>query len=228
MARLLHAKNVLPLCSIPEHVQTNITHKKSQTMKRHSMALTLSCALFLTFTLTAQSTFIHPGKITVRAGVGIVPTYTGSNAETNTPPLYFQAGYNVSNKFSLNAFAGYSSASTGARFFSDGLATYLTNKSLMTGLRAELRHEWTDRLEMYGGGLIGYNRTFINEYNSATHQPYTRVNTEPTPYNPNAPKGQLLYSGFLGASYFMSKNIGVYGEVGYGISIASVGFTFRL
>lgn len=214
--------------SISKQFQISFTHKESQTMKKFSLAFSLCSALLLGFTLSAQSSFIYPGKLAVRAGVGLAPTYFGAKSETNTPPVQLQVGYQLSRQFSLNAFAGYSSTTTGSRLFSDGLATYMTNKSLMTGLRAEVRHSLTQRLEMYGGALAGYNRTFISEYNSITHEKFQREEGKPTPYNPDAPKGQFLYSGFVGANYFLVKNMAVYGEIGYGISLASLGLTFRI
>lgn len=228
MAQQLHTTGILPNRSMTERIQTTNFNQKTLTMKRHPLALLICCALIVSSTLYAQSPFIKPGKFSIRAGVGVVPTYFGDKAETNTPPVQMQLGYSFGKKFSLNAFAGYSSATTTSRIFSDGLATHLTNKSLLTGLRGELRHEVSNRVEMYGGGLFGYNRSFIKEYNTATGEEFQRELNAPTPYNPNAPKGQFLYAGFVGANYFVTKNVGVYGEIGYGISLANFGLTFRL
>ncbi len=197
-------------------------------MRRSSLTLGLICALFLSASLTAQSTFSHPGKITARAGIGVVPTYVGSHAEANVPPVSIQLGYQLSKKFSLSAFAGYSSITSSPRVFSDGLVTYIENKSMMAGLRTEFKHELSERLDIFGGSLLGFNYAQVEEFNSATNQSFSRSADAPTPYDPNPAKGQFLYSAFVGADYFLTKNIGVYGEIGYGISLASIGLTFNL
>jgi len=143
-------------------------------------------------------------------------------------PVQLQLGYRVSKKFSVSTFAGYAAATSDPRTFSDGFATYLENKSFSMGIRAELRHEVSQRVEIYGGSLLGYHRANIREYLAGTNETFLRDIEKPTPYNPNPTSGSLLYSAFVGTTYFIKKGFGVYGEIGYGISLLNFGVTFRM
>ena len=184
--------------------------------------LTFLCMLMICTILSAQS---PAGSYLISAGIGILPTYTGKTTETTFSPICFQVGYRVSNVFSLNAFAGYTEASSTPRFISDGIESYVTNKTTILGLRGQLHKSITKKVEIYGGAFLG--RAFFNthEKDVNTGEEVIRLENEPTPYDPNAPKGQFMYSGFIGGKYWFSKIIGIYSEIGYGVSFINSGFS---
>ncbi|MCB9296040.1 MAG: hypothetical protein H6559_23395 [Lewinellaceae bacterium] len=39
--------------------------------------------------------------------------------------------------------------------------------------------------------------------------------------------GKVLYTGFFGGRYSLTENFGLFGELGFGISLASVGLSWR-
>ena len=197
-------------------------------MKRQTQALTLLCVLLISVGLTAQSQFSNPGRLTFSTGIGLLPCYMKDQRVSNSLPVHLIIGYRVSKKFSINSFAGYAAATTDPHLFGDGFATYLENKSVSLGIRGEMRHELMQRMEVYGGAMLGYYFANIKEFNAGTGQLYERSIDAPTPYNPNAPNGKLIYSAFVGTSYFFGKGIGIYGELGYGISLLNFGVTFRI
>lgn len=197
-------------------------------MKRPAHWLFLLCVWASLTSLTAQTKFSNPGRLTFSAGIGILPTYMKDKSVHNALPAHFMMGYRASKKFNLSAFAGYATAKTDPRFFGDGFSTYIENKTFALGLRGEMRHELTQRLEVYGGTMFGYHSANIREFYSGTTQLYSRDNDAPTPYNPKLPKGNVLYSAFVGTTYYIFKGFGVYGELGYGVSLLNVGTTFRI
>jgi hypothetical protein len=78
------------------------------------------------------------------------------------------------------------------------------------------------KAEVYAGVLIGLRI-----------QTYTYTSNDPDPsYNSyhKLDNGSVVpaYSLFAGARWYFAKNIAVYGELGYGISYATVGLSFRL
>ena len=102
------------------------------------------------------------------------------------------------------------------------------NKQYLFGLRGELRKEISGKFEMYGGGLLGYNHTSIREYDALSKQTISRDADGPTPFDPNQSNGKFLYSGFVGSTYYLHPSVGVFAEVGYGISLLNTGLTIRL
>jgi hypothetical protein len=197
-------------------------------MKRQTQTLILLCVLLTSFRLTAQTQFSNPGRLNFSTGIGLLPSYMKDSRVSNSLPVHFMLGYRVSKKFNLKAFAGFAAATSDPRSFGDGFSTYLENKSWSVGIRGELRHEFLQRLEVYGGAMLGYYAVNIKEYNSSTGELYKRIEDAPTPYNPKASNVKLMYSAFVGTSYFIRKGIGVYGELGYGISLVNIGVTFRI
>ncbi|MDF2438021.1 MAG: hypothetical protein K0Q95_2397 [Bacteroidota bacterium] len=78
----------------------------------------------------------------------------------------------------------------------------------------------SERAEIYGGVIAGLR---IQTYNYETNNP--------DPYTYYGLKQGSVYpvaAAFLGARWYFLPNIGVYGEVGSGISYATVGFSFKL
>jgi hypothetical protein len=180
--------------------------------------------LFVVSLLTAQT----PGKFTVSAAAGVVSSFAPSKVNTDMIPLSLRIGYDISKSFNIGTYFGYTAATSNPRVFSDGLISQVQNKSFMVGLRTELNRNLTKKLNVYGGVVIGYNSFNTKEFDTRTGQTVVRDPKEPTPYNPNAPKGQVLYAGFVGTNYKVYKGIALLAEAGYGISLFNLGVNFKL
>ncbi len=175
--------------------------------------------------LNAQSPI---GTFSITTGIGLVPTYTGKTAQTDVPALSIQAGYRISQSFSLQGYIGYSAFSSSPKTYSDGIESKVSNKTTTVGVKAQLHKDFTDKLEMYGGIMLGYASFNTTETNVNTGEKVIRDLDSPSPYDPNAPNGEILYSGFVGSKFWFKPKASVFGELGYGISIFNVGFSFRL
>ena len=67
--------------------------------------------------------------------------------------------------------------------------------------------------------MIGYNFSFIDSENI----PGGRLeNIEVEEYS-----DQITWSGHVGAKYLLTSHVGIFGEVGYGVSIVNLGITTR-
>lgn len=186
-------------------------------------------AFFLTLAFATTVQAQNNAKFSFSAGIGLVPTFVADDANVNTPPLTFRAGYQVTPSFNLSAFAGFSNSTSSTPYLvTDGQLAQMNNKQLLTGLRAEIRKDFDGKFDVYGGGIIGLNRTETTEYDYNTGDVIVRNPDAPTPFDPNAPKSQFLYSGFIGGTYYFAKNVGLFAEVGYGVSLLSTGITVRL
>ena len=91
-----------------------------------------------------------------------------------------------------------------------------------------MHKNFTDRIEMYGGVILGLSTYKRQETDVRTGEKVIRQVDEPTPYNPNAPNASILYSGFIGGKYWINPRIGVYSELGLNVSLLSAGVSVRL
>ncbi len=177
--------------------------------------------------LSLATAYSQSGKLNLSAGIGFEPTTQMDNATTNKLPMSFKVGYQVSPMFSLNAFGAYSSITSQPIPINDGMAIRTTTNQTFLGLRGELKKGLGERFEVYGGGTLGYVFQDIGEMTAAGSK-FSRVSGEPTPNDPNASKGQMLYAGFVGSTFFVQRHIGVFAELGYGVSLLNVGVTVRI
>ncbi len=187
--------------------------------------LTILCTILLyTATAFAQS---PAGKINLSAGIGLVPTYIEAT-EANTPALSLQVGYRLSELFSLNAYGGYTEVISKPKVLSEGIESKIQNKTTMFGLKGQVHKSITKNFDIFGGLLIGYTMSNTTEFDNNTGAIVKRIEGEPTPFDPDAPKGELLYSGSIGFNYHIGKVIGIYSELGYGISLVTLGLNFQI
>ncbi len=178
------------------------------------------------FCLSLATAHSQSGKINLSAGVGFEPTTLMDKASVSTLPMTFKLGYQISPLFSLNAIGGYSSSTSKTNLIDDGVAVNSTTTQSFLGLRGELKKSLGDRFEVYGGGTFGYMKKDFAE-KTTTGKSYLRNSGEPTPNNPNAAKGTMFYAGFVGTTFFPIKHVGLFAEVGYGVSLLNGGVTVR-
>ncbi len=190
--------------------------------------IALTIFVFSTLTLTAQNNSNHFSKFNFSVGAGLVPTFVADGANTSLPPLTFKAGYQISRNFSLNGFVGFAEADSKPGLVSDGKLVYTRNTQFVTALRGEWKKPVNNKLDIYGGGMFGLSHSRIRQYEVATGQEFVRQSGTPTPFDPNASAGKFFYSGFVGGQYFFRKNIGLFLEAGFGVSLLNTGIVVRL
>ncbi len=197
----------------------SLLNQNSFSMK--NIQFIFAICLFSLATVNAQN-----GKINISAGVGFEPTVILDNAEVNSLPMTFKLGYQFSPIFSLNAFAGYSSTTSQPNVINDGLALRTNMEQSFVGLRGELKKGFSDRFEVYGGAALGYVRQKRTE-TSGNGAIFIQNSNEPSKFDPNTPKGRMLYSGFVGTNIFVTKHVGLFAEIGYGVALFNGGVTAR-
>jgi hypothetical protein len=188
--------------------------------------LTLICTLVLASltTLSAQLSF-KPGDIELAAGVGVISTYAKDGATTIAPPVNLRMDVRLSPNFSLGAYAAYASFERNGRILPTGAVQDISNESFQAGLRATAHGQVGEKFNIYGGGMLGYDMATVEE--SIDGQPKSKGD-EPSFIRPEANNNALIYSAFIGATYYPKSNLGFFGEVGYGNSLLNVGVSFRL
>lgn len=171
---------------------------------------------------------LKKGSVDFAAGVGLVPTYVADGAHINMLPVNLRLGFRLSDNFSMSAFAAYSASEKNNVIRPDDSIDNIKNQEVTLGVRGAVHALRAERFDIYGGFMLGYN------------MPNTEVTQVTAPKSGNPLPGALrpsftreatnkmTYSGFIGASYLAGRNLGVFGELGYGISLFNVGMQWKL
>lgn len=181
--------------------------------------LVTTCVVFFILNTTIAQT-ANKRQLTLQAGIGLVPTYFMDNSKTLVPPLSLTINYKINPVLSIGAFGAHSSSRSANSILQDGSVYNLQNDSWIGGLRVAAHSTTFDNFDIYGGFSVAYQLPDVqtNVVNPGEQRiPDTRV-----------PDNKVLYAGFIGTSAYLTENFGLFGEVGYGISLLTVGLTARL
>ncbi|MCB0621466.1 MAG: hypothetical protein KDC43_24035 [Saprospiraceae bacterium] len=187
-------------------------------------------AIFLLATLSvaAQSS---KSPWSFDAGAGALPTFISDQAQVNIWPVSLQAGYRFSELFELGIYAGLSSSTSATVVeFGSELARY-ENVHLVTGLRGEFHANRFERVDLYGGFMLAYYRSFVDRIAVDEIGVALPPDPEPStnkPYAVPEATGKVLPTGFVGAIYFPAERIGLFAELGYAVSLVQVGLHVKL
>lgn len=182
----------------------------------------LSITLFaLAQLLNAQSQRPKKNYLDLNAGMGMLPTFVKDAGKVKTPPLSLTADYQVVEHFSIGAYAGLSVTETDARALRDGSTAQWSNRFSIFGLRLAARSSQMGPWNVYGGLSAGYSISKIDMMQGDIE----KVKSEK---NIRAVSGKMLMTGFLGGRYSLTPKAGIFGELGYGVSLATVGLSIRI
>ncbi|GJM34434.1 MAG: hypothetical protein DHS20C18_34350 [Saprospiraceae bacterium] len=187
----------------------------------------LSILLFSANLINAQSKEIRAvkkGDLQLSAGIGIIPTYAADGGHINVPPVSAKLTYQLSEKFSLGAYAAFSSTTSQQLNYPDGSTRVYDSKQLIFGTRAAAHINRFKNWDVYGGLMLGYSIPTVDQI---TQYPIENDRDDELPSFSRPAESKFLYSGFIGATYFFSPQLGVYGEVGYGISLLNLGVNYK-
>ena len=162
------------------------------------------------------------GDVEVALGIGLMNTFIDKNTEAPIPPISLTIGYRLKKTISVGTYLGYSRTNYVApphEGRGNPALPQLTNNYFQVGVRGQ-GHYTQDRLDFYGGAMVGYNFS-INESDNLS--PDERLeNVKVDDFN-----DIVIFSGHIGMKYLITEHLGIYGEVGYGVSIFNVGVTSR-
>lgn len=169
------------------------------------------------------------GGIDLNLGLGLGSNW-GRHYASYMPPLSLAADFGVTNNVSIGGFLAYSRAKwkyVGNDVHQGNLYNYSYSynyKFYIVGVRGayhfgDLIKE--EKLDAYVGGMLG--NSFLR-YSFTYEDPYKqRVDVYSQSYG-----GGFVWGLYGGGRYFLSDNIGLYGEFGWGVSYANIGLTIKL
>jgi len=162
------------------------------------------------------------GDVEVALGVGLMNTFIDKNTEAPIPPVSLTLGYRLKESISIGTYLGYSRTSYTPpqdKDIQEPNVPSFTNNYFQIGLRGQ-GHYTEGRLDFYGGAMVGYNFSVNNFDNLGASNRLEGIVAEKF-------KDLVTFSGHIGMKYLISEHVGIYGEVGYGVSIFNFGITTR-
>ena len=198
-------------------------------MKKTILLSVIALVLFAPVCMNAQS--FSKGQVDLNLGLGLGATFIDGNYHTSFPPVSISAEVGVTNDISVGGYFGIAGASYSYNgwdnHWNNGNQYYYTDTYRWTyyilGVRGAYhfgRFIQIDKLDAYAGLMLAGD--FVHE-SYTTNSPYP----DHAYYRSNSSSG-LIASIFVGARYRFTEKVGAFAEIGYGISILTVGVNFKL
>ena len=194
-------------------------------MKNNKLFFALTLLFLGSHFLSAQhydAPLFLKGEFTLSAGVGVLPNINSRNIHSTLPPLSLNLDYRIAKRATIGAFASYAETS-----FQSDLPIHAViprsseSKQYLFGVRAAAHYD-VNKTDFYGGFLLGYN------YEETVTNILNPIPNDEVPEKPVFNNGKVIYTAFLGINQRLTNNLGVFGEVGYGISIFKFGLSWTL
>ena len=192
-------------------------------MKKIFQLLTISALFLMSLTLSAQE-FVKGTKM-LSIGIGAGDRYYGSGFNMIIPPLQANLDIGVSEKLGIGyiGVGGLIAYSASRYGYDNWWGRYERRYSNLTiGFRGSYHFALDVKgLDLYAGLMIGYNIASYKETFPPNYDKNYRY------YNYDRTYGGVLGGLFAGARYMFNDKFGIYGELGYTVSVLSVGVTFK-
>lgn len=182
----------------------------------------LTAAFVFSLSSLSAQTIFKTGDVELATGIGLFSTFAKDESTTIVPPVSARLGIRLAPNFSLGAYVAYSSSEAHQVGLPGDAIRDVSNESYLFGLRAAAHTIRMDNWDIYGGAMLGYNVPKID--NTITKE---KSEIEGPTFSRPA-ENTFTYSAFVGATYYPVRNIGLFAEVGYGISIFNMGLSVKL
>lgn len=187
-------------------------------MKNLALLSVFFLSMALSTSLSAQKK--ETTKWEAHTGVGLLPTFFKDKSKVILPPITADINYMVSKKVSLGIFGGYSVSETEQEVLSDSNMAQWSNKYSAFGLRLAAHTTKLEDWDIYGGLIVGFSVTNIEVLEGNQELLFEQKGLKEN-------SGQFLGSAFLGARYHIAQGFGIYGEVGFAVSLVNLGFSYQ-
>lgn len=184
-------------------------------MKNRTILSMLLTVLFV------QISFAQANKLPrfeVSAGIGLLPTFLKDKKQVNVLPASLTIDYRINKKYSIGLFGGYSKATSVIQDqMMEGPAT-ITNDFSVAGVRLAIHNMNFKKWDIYGGVSLGVAHSMFTVKDGDVSKLIKHKKFAPT-------KTNFMPGAFVGTRYDIGSNLAIYGEVGSGLSLLSLGIT---
>jgi acetolactate synthase regulatory subunit len=189
-----------------------------------NVLLLSTCLFFLAQGIHAQS--YKPLKptakyVNINAGLGLLPTFLKDAGKMKVLPMSLSADYKLAKNFSLGAYIGHSVTETDRKTMRDGTQAKWRNSYVVSGIRMAAQSKDLNRWNIYGGMSVGYSHSSVEMLEGQLEKVRDNMGVNPA-------SGKILVTGFVGSRYAFNQKVGLFGEIGMGVSLATAGLSIRL
>lgn len=182
---------------------------------------TLLCIITCSFCFS-QTSLYQKGQLNFNIGVGfITPLFdvSGYDVKIKTPPVSITADYGLSDEIGVGIYIAKAKSDVyGTLTDLNSGYSYKDKQSTLThfilGARVLYHFALISKLDTYGGAMLGYNS--IKE--KAEPNVVVYGNTETSGFT---------YSLLIGGRYRLTKLLGAFLELGYGVAVINLGINIR-
>ncbi|GHT69274.1 hypothetical protein AGMMS50239_35770 [Bacteroidia bacterium] len=190
-------------------------------MKKNVVLKAIFVFLFgLSLSVGANAQLFSKGDKVINLGIGVPSYLGGSGYETKIPLVSGSFDYGLLDgllegkaSIGVGGYLGYTSNRFNIKYTGGNYGYDFSY--LIIGPRASFHYNPIDKLDTYGGLLLGYNIVSSSTYGRADQ--YVKPDNE----------SRFTPALYVGARYYFVDNIAVFAEVGYGISLIEVGISFK-
>lgn len=180
-------------------------------------------AVALSLSVKAQSPTFSESDLVFNAGIGIgTSLYSGSYYRSTLPPLSISVEYGLQEDFLTDdltlGIGGYLGVA-GSKYehkYPGGRYGYKYNYTVI-GIRGAVHYPIVDKLDTYGGLMLGYNIVSFKEVGDFPAFDYS-----------DSVNSHMAFSIYVGGRYYFTDNFAAMAELGYGIAYLNLGVALKL
>jgi hypothetical protein len=182
-------------------------------MKKNFVKFFLVSSLLFCFNWgTYAQDVIQKGDKIINLGIGLGSYLGYSGYSQKIPPISGSFEYGIvdhlfddHSAIGVGGYLGYTSWKSKYKEHGDW-----TVSDLVIGVRGSFHYQFVDKLDTYAGVMLGYD---IVSYSDKVGD--------------SLGGSSAAFSTYVGARYYLSDNIAVYGELGYGVAALELGVAFK-
>lgn len=178
----------------------------------------LAAFLFLA-TTSAIAQNAAPFKWEAGAGIGVLPTFAKDRPSSIVPPVSMYVSYRISGMLSIEGIGGYSASKVGRMSSITEEPLQCDNRYRFAGMRLSVHTDpyRFDAWDVYGGmqGILTFSRITQTSLIKSS-LPTITENT------------RFYATAYVGARFALNHNWGIWGELGLGAALGTLGISFRL
>jgi hypothetical protein len=180
--------------------------------------LFLLMVVSLSFTqMVGQEPTFSKGDKVLNLGIGFgTNLYSGMNYKMQVPPVSVSFDVGAFDKIAKKGVIGIGGYLGYSAYKYDYTGWGWKYSNIIIGGRGTFHYPLVNKLDTYGGMLLGYNISSSKEFGTAIPG-----------NNYNASHGGFVYAMFVGARYYFTDNFGAMAEFGYGITFLNLGISLK-
>ncbi|MEM6878296.1 MAG: hypothetical protein AAF544_07050 [Bacteroidota bacterium] len=153
--------------------------------------------------------------------IGLIGTFSKDLTRALTPPLAISVNYRLTPTFSLGVQGSISRYAAEINYYDRSYTTAVHTSNRMLQMRFNAHIPVGARGEAYGGLGVGYRGTDVAAQEGPAEE---KADAESIV----RPQNGFLTTAHIGARYSLTPQLGIMGEVGSGLSLMTIGVSYRL